>query len=190
MTSMATDYKQIANDNIRRYGTDIDEYGPILLSNRYSDRTHFVYELLQNAEDAIGWRLEHENDFPRDVIFELDTNSLVFRHFGMPFNDEHVRGICNIGKGTKRRDLSAIGTHGIGFKSVYAYTRHPEVHSGDEHFVIDSFVRPCSARRRPTSKGETRFFLPFDHPDVPNDAAHCEIATRLQELGLSAPFQK
>lgn len=181
---MPTNYKRIADENVTRYGTDIDEYGPVLLSNRYSDRTHFVYELLQNAEDAIGWRLANENGFARDVVFELENERMQFRHFGLPFNEEHVRGICNIGKGTKRQDLSAIGKHGIGFKSVYAYTHHPEVHSGDEHFVIDSFVRPCGVNARQTAKGETKFILPFDHPEVPYEEAYGEIADRLQELGL------
>lgn len=63
-------------------------------------------------------RLSRESGFPRDVAFELDEKELLFRHFGLPFSEEHVRGICNIGKGTKRQDLSAIGKHGIGFKSV------------------------------------------------------------------------
>ena len=184
VTPMPIDYKRITQENIKRYGTDIDEYGPVLLSNRYSDRTHFVYELLQNAEDAIGWRLEREKEFSGEVAFELDAHGLLFRHFGLPFAEEHVRGICNIGKGTKQQDLSAIGTHGIGFKSVYAYTHHPEVHSGDEHFVIDSFVRPCHVPVRVTSRGETRFFLPFDHPDVSAKDAYREIAGRLKELGL------
>jgi hypothetical protein len=49
---MALDYKVIRQENERRYGTDIGRYGPILLANRYDDRTHFLYELLQNAEDA------------------------------------------------------------------------------------------------------------------------------------------
>lgn len=181
---MPTNYKHIADENVTRYGTDIDEYGPVLLSNRYSDRTHFVYELLQNAEDAIGWRLAKENGFARDVVFELENGRLQFRHFGLPFNEEHVRGICNIGKGTKRQDLSAIGKHGIGFKSVYAYTHHPEVHSGDEHFVIDSFVRPCRVKEIQTASGETKFVLPFDHPEVLPEEAYAEIADRLQKLGL------
>lgn len=181
---MPTNYKQIADENVRRYGTDIDEYGPVLLSNRYSDRTHFVYELLQNAEDAIGWRLMNENGFARGVAFELESDRLLCRHFGLPFSEAHVRGICNIGKGTKRGDLSAIGKHGIGFKSVYAYTHHPEVHSGDEHFVIDSFVRPCLVNASKTANCETKFILPFDHPEVAPVEAYGEIADRLRELGL------
>ena len=28
----------------------------MLLANRYADRTHFIFELLQNAEDALARR--------------------------------------------------------------------------------------------------------------------------------------
>jgi len=182
--AMRTNYEVIADENIRRFGTAIDEYGPQLLADRYSDRTHFVYELLQNAEDAIGWRLQVEKDFQRAVAFRLTPEALYFQHSGLPFAEEHVRGICNIGKGTKRQDLTAIGKHGIGFKSVYAYTHHPEVHSGDEHFVIESFVRPRATDARPMAIGETLFVLPFDHPDISPDTAYGEILDRLHSLGL------
>lgn len=181
---MATDYRRITEENIKRYGTAIDEYGPILLAERYSDHTHFIYELLQNAEDALGWRAAHDNDFPKEVKFELSRDALSFRHYGLPFTEKHVRGICNIGRGTKSRDLTAIGKHGIGFKSVYAYTHHPEVHSANEHFVIDLFVQPRSEKAKPTAAGETLFFLPFDHPVVGSDRAHGEISKRLKQLGL------
>src|SRR5262249_40028078 len=110
---MQTNYRAIAEENIQRYGTAIDEYGPQLLADRYSDRTHFIYELLQNAEDAIGWRLQLGRDIERSVAFHLTREALLFRHSGLPFAEEHVRGICNIGKGTKRRDLTAIGKHGL-----------------------------------------------------------------------------
>ena len=145
---MATDYQRITKENIGRYGTAIDEYGPRFLADRYSDRTHFVYELLQNAEDAIGWRHNDKAQFPRNVSFQLHADALVFRHYGLPFTEEHVRGICDIGRGTKGENLTTIGNHGIGFKSVYTYTHHPEIHSGQEHFVIDLFVRPRSAAGR------------------------------------------
>jgi Domain of unknown function (DUF3883) len=181
---MATDYGRITAENIDRYGTAIDEYGPLLLAERYSDHTHFIYELLQNAEDALGWRASYERNFPKDVRFELRAGDLLFTHYGLPFVEEHVRGICNIGRGTKSRDLTAIGKHGIGFKSVYTYTHHPEVHSGDEHFVIDLFVRPRLEKPKAASPGETVFVLPFDHPEVSREKAHSEIAARLKKLGL------
>lgn len=181
---MQTNYRVIAEENIKRFGTAIDEYGPQLLADRYSDRTHFIYELLQNAEDAIGWRLQLGQDIQRSVAFRLTREALVFRHAGLPFAEEHVRGICNIGKGTKRHDLTAIGKHGLGFKSVYAYTHHPEIHSGDEHFVIESFVRPRAIPAKTTSDHETLFIFPFDHPDIPSDAAYTEILGRFHQLGL------
>ena len=79
---MAVDYAAIRAENERRYGTDIGRIGPMLLANRYEDRTHFIYELLQNAEDALarrhGWRGS------RAVSFELLPNELRVSHFGEP----------------------------------------------------------------------------------------------------------
>lgn len=180
---METNYDLICQENERRFGTAIVEYGPLLLADRYSDRTHFVYELLQNAEDAIGWQLRVSSDGPRSVAFRLTSDSLTLTHMGLPFSERYVRGICNIGKGTKGQDLTSIGKHGIGFKSVYAYTQHPEVHSGKEHFVIDSFVRPRAIPPKSTAEGETLFVLPFDHPEVSPGIAHKEILDRLRSLG-------
>jgi hypothetical protein len=61
---MASDYIEIRQCNRQRYGTDIGRIGPMLLADRYDDRTHFIYELLQNiyellqnAEDALAKRL-------------------------------------------------------------------------------------------------------------------------------------
>ena len=181
---MHADYKTIADENVLRFGTAIDEYGPQLLADRYSDRTHFIYELLQNAEDAIGWRLSRGEAFERTVSFRLTPVALFFQHSGLQFSEEHVRGICNIGKGTKQQDLTAIGKHGIGFKSVYAYTHHPEVHSGQEHFVIESFVRPRIINPRQSPTDETLFVLPFDHPVITPESAYSEILARLQSLNL------
>ena len=46
---MACDYETIRQENQRRYGTDVDRYGELLLANRYGNRTHFIYELLQEC---------------------------------------------------------------------------------------------------------------------------------------------
>ena len=50
---MASNYEEIQKDNIKRYGTDIARIGPMLLADRYDERTHFIFELLQNAEDSL-----------------------------------------------------------------------------------------------------------------------------------------
>ena len=41
-------YEKIRDDNIVKYGTEVGNYIPIII-NQYSDRTHFIYEILQNA---------------------------------------------------------------------------------------------------------------------------------------------
>jgi len=46
---MASNYDQIRRENIRKYGEETRHLA--FLGRLYSDRTHFVYELLQNAED-------------------------------------------------------------------------------------------------------------------------------------------
>src|SRR2546421_7571123 len=121
---MASDYSAIREENRRRYGTDIGRIGPMLLADRYADRTHFIFELLQNAEDALarrsGWRGE------RAVNFHLTPTALRVSHFGQPFDEADVRGVCGIAQSTKR-NLTAIGRFGIGFKSVYAFTDRPEI---------------------------------------------------------------
>ena len=77
---MPIDYKKIAEENIKKYGTDIDRYGPVLLANLYSDRTHFIYELLQNAEDACdrARKAGVRNKFY--VKFKLFSDRLEMRH--------------------------------------------------------------------------------------------------------------
>lgn len=176
---MPSDYERIRQENERRYGTDIGRIGKMLLADRYDDRTHFIFELLQNAEDALadrkGWR------GPRAVRFTLGENSLLFSHCGKPFQDANVRGICGIDESTK--DRKAIGRFGIGFKSVYAYTTRPEVHSGDEAFAIESYVWPTPVDPLVRHVDETVFRLPLN---AGVEGGHGEIAQGLQRLGPKA----
>ena len=128
---MASDYEEIRSDNIKRYGTDIGRIGPMLLANRYDERTHFIFELLQNAEDALARLLKLGSS--RAVSFYLEPNSLRVSHYGDPFTEKDVRSICGIDESTKK--INEIGRFGIGFKSVYAFTERPEIHSGTEDFA-------------------------------------------------------
>jgi len=175
---MASDYAAIMSENVRRYGTDIGRIGPMLLADRYDDRTHFIFELLQNAEDALGRRDEQEG--PRSVTFALSGRSLRVSHYGKLFTEPDVRGICGIGEGTKSEDLTSIGRFGIGFKAVYAFTDSPKIHSGGEHFAIDSFVWPRAIDQTDTEPGETIFDFPFRCHD---QSAMEDIASGLQGLG-------
>jgi hypothetical protein len=175
---MACDYASIRRDNERRYGTDIGRIGPMLLADRYDDRTHFIFELLQNAEDALarrdGWRGS------RAVSFDLTKRSLSISHCGRPFDEADVRGICGIAESTK--DITAIGRFGIGFKSVYAFTDRPEVHSGKEAFAIESFVWPVAVAAVEHHPDETVITIPLRASD---ESAHDDIADGLGRLGAS-----
>lgn len=174
---MSCNYNSIRADNKERYGTDIGRVGQMLLADRYDNRTHFIYELLQNAEDALARRNSWSGS--RSVTFDLSNTKLRISHFGMPFTDDDVKGICGIAESTK--GLTSIGRFGIGFKSVYAFTDCPEIHSGAEHFAIDSFVWPRAIPAVDSKHGETTFILPLR----PTDAeAHSEIVAGLCRLDL------
>ena len=173
---MAYDYSAIRADNQRKYGTDIGRIGPMLLADRYDDRTHFIFELLQNAEDAFKRRQDWQGK--KAVEFTLRDNSLCVSHFGIPFSENDVRGICGIGESTK--DLTSIGRFGIGFKSVYAFTDCPAIHSAGEHFAIESFVWPKAIPEIKTEPGQTVLILPLRKNDP---TALKEIYSGLQRLG-------
>jgi hypothetical protein len=176
---MASDYTSIRAGNVRRYGTDIGRIGPMLLADRYDDRTHFIFELLQNTEDALARRCGGSG--PRSATFHLTESQLIVSHFGRPFDEADVRGICGIAESTK--DLTAIGHFGIGFKSVYAFTDRPEVHSGVEGFAIESFVWPVAAPSISKKPNETVILIPLKQDDP---TGRSEIAAGLERLGPSA----
>ena len=167
---MSADYEKIREENIARYGWDTAVLD--LLGQLYSERTHFIFELIQNAEDAGA----------TELAFELFEDRLELRHDGRPFTEADVRGVCGIGASEKSGDLTAIGKFGIGFKSVYAYTRSPRVHSGGEHFGIENYVRPFAVAPVPVSALGTLFVFPFDHDTVPVAVAVREIAAALSGL--------
>jgi len=183
---MPSDYKEICKDNIRRRGEEFDDIGRLISEQLYSDRTHFIYELLQNAEDAMDRRKRNnpESELPTNVRFLLYKDRLEFRHFGEKFNSEDVKGVSDVLKGTKTDDRSQIGKFGIGFKSVYAFTSTPEIHSGDEHFVIERYIRPRSADRIiQLTNGETVFIFPFNHENLSKERSFQLIEEKLRNLG-------
>ena len=45
-------YSEIRERSKQDYGQKFEEWAPRILVDQYSDRTHFIFELIQNAEDA------------------------------------------------------------------------------------------------------------------------------------------
>jgi len=72
-------------------------------------------------------------------------------------------GICGIVDGTKTGDESQIGKFGIGFKSCFAYTKSPQIYSGDYSFSINNYVLPSLiAPKDNLEKTDTLFVIPLD----------------------------
>ncbi|KAI9914991.1 hypothetical protein PsorP6_008608 [Peronosclerospora sorghi] len=102
----------------------------------YSESTHFVLELLQNADD---------NEYDDAVIplgdFSLTAeNEIVFFNNERGFTPENIQAICDVGASTKATGGSeaSIGKKGIGFKSVFKVSDNPQVHSNGFHICFDA----------------------------------------------------
>lgn len=149
-----------------------------LLTDLYPDNAHFIYELLQNAEDANA----------TEVRFILKENSVEFEHNGSRlFSFKDVDSITSIGVSTKRDDATSIGKFGVGFKAVFAYTATPEIESGKYHFRIRDMVVPDETNLplKAAKEKETRFVFPFDNPKKSPEKAQREIEKNLRQLGGS-----
>ncbi|RCX08645.1 sacsin N-terminal ATP-binding-like domain-containing protein [Extensimonas vulgaris] len=176
---MASNYEAICEENRESYGTKGAQKSGKLAAGLYDDRTHFIFELLQNAEDALGRRGEWHGS--RKVAFTLYPTRLMLSHFGKPFDEADVRSVCDIAESTKNE--SSIGRFGLGFKSVYTVTDLPEIHSGDEDFAIENYVFPKRMARSARAADETQIILPLKPEDT---SAAQDIMAGFRHLGPGA----
>lgn len=153
---------------------------------KYSEQAHFIYELLQNADDVKATK----------VRFVLQEKGLIFIHNGtIKFNitnpnEEdsqelkigHINAITSIGNSSKK-DLQ-IGKFGVGFKSVFQYTNNPEIYEDEFKFYIDRFIVPIEKEKdHPLrKKGETLFYFPFNNASMPASQAYQEVSSKFQTL--------
>ena len=150
-----------------------------LLTELYPDKAHFIFELLQNAEDMNA----------TEVTFQLFGDKLIFIHNGdkRDFTLEDVEAITNISKGTKKDDPTSIGQFGVGFKAVYAYTSTPEIYSGEHCFrIMDMLIPEDNGVEQQAEQGITKFIFPFDNNDKPAGRAIEEITEGLCGLDETA----
>lgn len=160
------DYKKIYDRN--KHGwfdmTEEPQKYEALLAGHYSDSNHFVYEVLQNAEDEKASK----------VIIQYYEDKLVFYHNGEPFDEEDVRGVSSMLMGTKdREDAQTIGRFGMGFKSVFKYTHQPEIYSDEEAFCIRNYLLPVEIKEG------------WDYLSEKD-----KVACRLGDGRISYPFRK
>lgn len=115
--------------NLRR---NLDQALRLLSEDLYSKQTHFVLELIQNADDN-----NYRDDIVPTLSFRLSPNRLVVSNNEAGFSEDNVRALCRVGQSSKVAKGGYIGEKGIGFKSVFTVSDAPEIHSNGYHFRFD-----------------------------------------------------
>ncbi len=158
----------------------------------YTDKSHFVYELLQNAEDAGATKIK----------FEQYPDRLVVLHDGHPFSMENLQGLCDIGKSDKTEDLNQIGEFGVGFKSVfgicetvrlYSHPSKADQKAGYKQFAVEirDFTHPVDIEDQAVDLGyTTKFVFPYSvgftfSGFTTIDKLNNVLSKRLENLGIT-----
>ena len=167
----AISYKEIRDKKLVEYGTEFKDWIWILVK-QYKDRTHFLFELLQNAEDAKA----------SQVHLFLKKDRLVIEHNGILFSKDDVVSITKVAKSTKSSgEGGSIGRFGIGFKSVYAYASTPRIYSGNYSFEIRDFIYPHEIPAIDLAPDWTRIEIPFNNGEINPQKAFAEIQKALND---------
>lgn len=141
-----------------------------MVVDKYSAKAHFIFELLQNADDAEA----------TCVRILVKKDAFVFIHNGRlqfsvtdpeteasSVNIGHLNALTSIGSSTKQLDENKIGRFGIGFKSVFQYTNCPHVEDDCLSFRLEDYIVPIKEDRiggNLRKNGETLFYIPFSNP--------------------------
>ncbi len=162
---------------------------------KYSDQAHFIYELLQNADDAKA----------TSARFELFKDKLLFAHNGTrrftvsdPATETQdlekgtlgdINSITAVG-GSNKTDEATIGKFGVGFKAVFQYTATPHIYDPNVFFKIERFIVPIRLETDYTGRGkdETLFVFPFDHDKRTKESAYSDISEKLRSLDYPLLF--
>lgn len=139
----------------------------------YPDEAHFIFELLQNAEDAGA----------TEVNFELTADGCSVEHNGTRhFDEQDIRSITGIFNSSKKNSIDKIGKFGVGFKSVFVYTDSPIVYSKQHSFRIVKLVLPQEVSPKQNLGERTRFEFPFNNPKKNVKEAYEEVKSGLEQL--------
>lgn len=162
---------------------------------KYTDQAHFIYELLQNADDAGA----------TSARFELLKDKLIFAHNGTrrfsvsdPATEAgdlengalgDINAITAVG-GSNKTNEATIGKFGVGFKAVFQYTATPYIYDPDIFFRIERFIVPIRLEKDYAGRrsDETLFVFPFDHDKRSANEAYSDISEKLRSLDYPLLF--
>jgi len=171
----------------RAMPADVREHYSLEAEIAQNYRGRFAYELLQNADDAMG-----ENGLNDSVAIVLTNDCLLVANTGRPINEDDVRSLCGVSvstKGVAGRKRASIGHKGMGFKSVLELTDRPSIFSRELSFRFDRTASADLLREEfggDLLRGQNRapaMRLPFPAEKIPQ---------RVQQLlddGMNTVFQ-
>jgi len=160
------------NQTIKKFNID-----PI--GTTHSDPTHFVPELLQNADDQKA----------DEIYFNFNTlkNEIRFSHNGNNFTKQDIQDICSIGHSQKSETIDKIGKFGTGFKSIYKVTDKPIISCFLESkktpiiFSIENKIIPIREKNNyqgleiSEKKFDTNFYFRLISNDILNEKSFIEF---------------
>ncbi len=124
-----------------------------LSEDLYKKKTHFVMELIQNAEDNT-----YNPDVQPYLRFLIKPDTLIVSNNEVGFSLEDVENICSVGQTakSKKKGLGYIGEKGIGFKSVFKISPSPKIISNNFQFEF-----------RHSSGADLGYIVPYWLPTIP-----------------------
>ena len=167
----------------------IEDYNFIpSIVEKYAESAHFIYELIQNADDALA----------TSATFIVYDDKLIFKHNGKKqftiskFGDKtgkrgDINSITGFAFSSKKDDCNTIGKFGVGFKSVYQYSNTPKIYDDKFWFKIENYIIPTllESDHELRKQGETLFEFDFKGDYV---KAKNEIINRLHNLNKPTLF--
>jgi hypothetical protein len=157
--------EKIRGEKLKGYSEDLLGALKIFAEQLNTEATHFVWELIQNAEDneyeasTPELRLRIEASDPTQTT--AADGCLIAQNNEDGFQEKHVRGICSVGRSSKSRSESPdyIGEKGIGFKSVFRVSDRPHIFSNGFQFRFS----------KPSTPDELGYIVPewVEDEDVP-----------------------
>ncbi|XP_053379066.1 sacsin-like [Mercenaria mercenaria] len=152
------------------------------LVDGFSFDTGIFKELLQNADDAKATEIVFikdstsysTDDIPVETFKPLQGPALCVYN-NSAFSKEDLRGITQLGKGSKANDPSKTGKYGVGFNAVYHitdapsfYTAGEELENGETLCIFDPLARfvPRVSEHKPGKRFKNVQWLRENHADV------------------------
>lgn len=102
-------------------------------SDIYSESQRFIFELIQNADDAAI-------DTNNELQFDFFSNCIMVSHNGKAFDEKDIISLTGAGASTKKADSTKTGYKGIGFKSVFGKSERVTIFSDGYQFRFDKSV--------------------------------------------------